>query len=88
LNPNLQEIRILSILPRSKSTEIECSLERVSLVESLNYKTLSYTWGDPRNTCMIKLDHCPFSVTKNLSVALQHIRKEHKVVKIWIDAIC
>ena len=31
-----------------------------------NYKTLSYTWGDPRDTSMIKLDHCPFSVTKSL----------------------
>lgn len=55
--------------------EVECGLEHASLVEGSTYQALSYTWGDPSDTYLIKLNHQPSKVTKNLAIALQHLRK-------------
>jgi Heterokaryon incompatibility protein (HET) len=52
------------------------------------YDALSYTWGDLSDTSSIKLNQQLFPVTKNLAIALQHLREEKKTVKIWIDAVC
>lgn len=87
LNSHSQEIRILSILG-SRSMAVECGLEHASLVEGSTYEALSYTWGDPSDTSSIKLNNYPFRVTKNLAIALQHLREEKRTVKIWIDAVC
>ncbi|KAH7255102.1 heterokaryon incompatibility protein-domain-containing protein [Fusarium redolens] len=46
------------------------------------------TWGDPCNLSTIELNEHPFSVTKNLAIALRHLRDECQVVVIWADAIC
>ena len=86
LNP-VSQVRLLSIT-KSSSTEIVCSLEDASLEEDSTYEALSYTWGDPSDTSSIKLNDRSFPVTKNLAVALQHLREEEKPVKVWIDAIC
>lgn len=86
LNAPSQEIRILSIT-RSGSIEVECRLEDTFLEEDTTYEALSYAWGDPSNTCAIKLNSRPFTVTRNLAIALRHFREEPPV-KIWIDAIC
>jgi Heterokaryon incompatibility protein (HET) len=87
LNSGSQEIRILSI-SGSRSIEVECSLEHASLMGDSPYDALSYTWGDLSDTSSIKLNQQLFPVTKNLAIALQHLREEKKTVKIWIDAVC
>ncbi|KAH8674354.1 heterokaryon incompatibility protein-domain-containing protein [Tricladium varicosporioides] len=52
------------------------------------YEPLSYTWGDPNPTSFIKLNNCPFGVTKNLEAALRHLRDLHVERTLWVDAIC
>lgn len=88
LKSELQEIRILSIMKGRQPAEIECSLKHFSLMDDLKYEALSYTWGNPLDTSYINLHGRPFSVTKNLATALEHLRKETEAVEIWVDAIC
>lgn len=58
------------------------------------YETLSYVWGEPRDTTKILLqgrygkDYTNFSVTKNLDIALRHLRYVDKPRTLWVDAIC
>jgi hypothetical protein len=65
------------------------------------FKALSYTWGDPHNTCSIRIDGHDFPVTANLEAALRHVRNLYKndirsrlsaamiaTSSWWIDAIC
>ena len=87
LSSGSQEIRILSI-SASTSAEVDYSLEHASLAEAPIYDALSYTWGDLSDTSSIELDHQPLSITKNLAVALEHLREEERTVKLWIDAVC
>ncbi|KAH8805372.1 heterokaryon incompatibility protein-domain-containing protein [Xylogone sp. PMI_703] len=88
LKSELQEVRILSIMKGHQWTEIECTLEHVSLRAGLKYKALSYTWGNPSEISYIKLNDQPFPVTITLAAALQHLRKETETVELWVDAIC
>ncbi|KAH6708970.1 heterokaryon incompatibility protein-domain-containing protein [Leptodontidium sp. MPI-SDFR-AT-0119] len=54
------------------------------------YSALSYTWGSgPRDTIVL-VDGCEFHVTKELNLALRHLRTYHTdkaVQSVWIDAI-
>lgn len=56
-----------------------------------DYMALSYTWGNPHDTCEIFVNGQSFQATKNLERALRAIRG-HEVIragyKLWIDAIC
>ena len=56
-----------------------------------DYRALSYTWGDPRFTCEIKVNGLPMRVTKNLEWGLKDLRDKQYVRdgwKLWIDALC
>jgi Heterokaryon incompatibility protein (HET) len=57
-----------------------------------DYIALSYVWGDPTQRRDILVNDRPFSVTKNLHLALCRLRDSSEVqkrkVKIWVDAIC
>jgi hypothetical protein len=52
---------------------------------------LSYTWGSAEDAVEIKIGNSKddiLSVTRNLNVALQHLRFSDKPRVFWIDAIC
>jgi ankyrin repeat protein len=59
------------------------------------YDALSYTWGDQNNLREIEVHRTTFhvdvmvlSVTENLHVALQRLRRREDDRILWIDAIC
>jgi ankyrin repeat protein len=59
------------------------------------YNALSYTWGDQSNLREIEVHRTTFrvdvmvlSVTENLHVALQHLRRREDDRILWVDAIC
>lgn len=83
------QIRLLYLLPASDINDtIESRLEVVSLEQNPVYEALSYCWGDSAELHEIKCNNEEFQVTTNLFSALQHLRDEHSVRTLWIDAIC
>ncbi|KAI1141067.1 HET-domain-containing protein [Hypoxylon sp. FL0543] len=96
LNADTREIRMLEIHPAFLTlSTIKCSLVIASLdklgddsVPFSFYEALSYTWGDPTGKVTIKLDGCPFEVTRNLAAALRRLRAKRGYRYLWVDAIC
>ncbi|KAK3345982.1 heterokaryon incompatibility protein-domain-containing protein [Lasiosphaeria hispida] len=80
-------IRLLTLNPGSSADVIECSMEVVRLGER-SYEALSYAWGDLRVREPIRLNGKSFQVTKNLWLAMRHLRDQSKPIVMWIDAIC
>ncbi|KAK0644547.1 heterokaryon incompatibility protein-domain-containing protein [Cercophora newfieldiana] len=61
-----------------------------------DFEALSYTWGSPhsRKAVFVEDPSKPgrprrkLIVTKNLSIALQHLRYPDRMRTLWVDAIC
>ena len=103
LNVHTHEIRLLVL--REESTEREGedphlfgTIEHVSLIDTGPYIGLSYCWGEPTPSKLIRLK--PYrslafqdvTITKNLYSALWAVWKNRKdgmrSMRIWVDAIC
>ncbi|KAI6086015.1 heterokaryon incompatibility protein-domain-containing protein [Hypoxylon rubiginosum] len=98
------EIRILTLYPGEKSDGIEVALHHVSFREDKpsSFEALSYVWGSPADPVSITITRTvlgsgsainhnpsrPLLVTRNLGVALKHLRDHVKPRTLWIDAIC
>lgn len=96
-----REIRLLRLHSRSSSSEtssvqieknvpIYCDLYPVAVREARNqgYEALSYTWGTSEEPLSIQVNGTEVPVTRNLHVALQHLRGETSEVVLWVDALC
>lgn len=82
-------IRLIVLIPsKNESAGIECLLSPRPLSSKPQYEALSYTWGDPAETRAITVNRKPFRVTKNLHIALHHLRDRVTPRVVWIDAIC
>lgn len=56
-----------------------------------DFVALSYSWGDPTDTCDIVVNGHIAKVTRNLEAALRVLRDKFAIqagCKLWIDAIC
>jgi hypothetical protein len=91
------EIRLLNLQPRLShlasqldwpSSEIECSFSLTNLHDPLPFEALSYTWGDREPCIPVKLDGELVKITKNLGLALQHLRLDDSPRTLWVDALC
>lgn len=89
LATDIPEIRLM-ILQASpdESAPVECTLEIGNLDRELEFKALSYVWGDPAITEEVFVDGCASAVTPNLVSALRQIRSAFGKTVIWVDAIC
>ncbi|KAH8587866.1 heterokaryon incompatibility protein-domain-containing protein [Bisporella sp. PMI_857] len=96
-----REIRLLRLHSRSSSSKtssvqieenvpIYCDLYPVAFHEARNqgYEALSYTWGTSKDPLSIQVNGTEVPVTRNLHVALQHLRVETSEVVLWVDALC
>jgi Heterokaryon incompatibility protein (HET) len=93
LNEDAQELRLLTILPGTFSSEIRVCLYTTSFTKDsgLEFEALSYTWGSPENPISILIGEVGsqiIKVTRNLAEALLYLRYQDKPRIIWIDAIC
>lgn len=108
LDVSCDNIRLLAVYNSDNDDDVvTCRLVTASIVgnasgaiydgEVTEYKTLSYAWGDPTATEIIRIDGHEFSVTQNLNAALRNIRKQNPRPESredwcptfwWIDAIC
>ena len=62
----------------------------ITLQDDRGYEAVSYTWGEqnPGNNYTILLNDLPLVVTRNLKIALYHLRYEDVGRFLWIDALC
>jgi Heterokaryon incompatibility protein (HET) len=87
-------IRLLCLEPSTDhSSLVQCSLVQTTLTDCKHeiidhYTALSYVWGDPAASEAISVDEKTFHVTTNLFNALRDLRDDHRVQRLWIDAIC
>jgi hypothetical protein len=86
-------IRLLLLQPGPPGHDLHCRLIHTTLVECYNdiydqYTALSYVWGDPKELKTIFIDDQLWSITVNLATALDVLRDERKVLRLWADAIC
>ena len=52
------------------------------------YTALSYVWGDATLIMPINCNGLPIYTTRNLDIALRHLRQTDVAVMLWIDQIC
>lgn len=96
LNVEKREIRVLEILPPDASdvrpgaeSKIAVELKTCSLDCPIAYEALSYTWGDPREQAIIRVNSTEnFLVRQNLESALRDLRLATERRVVWIDALC
>lgn len=89
LNASQIEVLLVVLVPsHSFAAQVSCRLVHRSLDSGTAFEALSYTWGDANRRRLIFLNGLDFSVTKNLDIALRHLRYRDDERYIWIDAIC
>jgi hypothetical protein len=71
LNAGFLEIRVLTLLPGSRSASIVCHIDNlradhISNDSEENYNALSYTWGSPDATRVLHLQGVVIKVRENL----------------------
>jgi hypothetical protein len=93
LDEEAQEIRLLTLLPGSFSSEIRFCLDITPFTKSHvpSFEAVSYTWGSAENPVSIFIGNSgrkTLAVTQNLGKALPYFRFEDKPRVLWIDAIC
>ena len=52
------------------------------------YTALSYVWGDPALVKAMICNGKHFPITKNLELALHHLRRSDVSIMLWVDQIC
>ena len=83
------QIRLVRLLPRLLSNDIEIELIRVDLASKPQYEALSYEWGppsDPKHGVFVN-GECQL-VQENLWFALRYLRLDSEPRTLWIDALC
>ena len=91
LDASVKQIRTLVLQPAVfRNDSIYCRLETSSLLsrDRSACEALSYTWGTATERRNIYVNGASFQVTRNLDVALRHLRWTIAPRRLWIDAIC
>ena len=88
LDPQRREIRLLALKAGAHSADLCCSLSVKSLADEPCYDALSYAWGSIDGPGAIEVDGITVPVTRNLEIALRHLRSVTADRQLWIDAIC
>ena len=95
------EIRLLTLLPGSGDSAIECTVDHALLEPPPPYEALSYTWGNPWSNARdvpsnidvhsihsVRLNGKPTNIGYNLHAALLRLRYPDKKRALWVDALC
>jgi hypothetical protein len=89
IDTRVSEIRLIELLPGEEEDPISCVFHRRALGSSnLEFRALSYTWGNPSPTFTILIDTLAFNIRQNLWLFLCGERRCKRTGFIWIDALC
>ena len=83
-------IRLVKLLPGTEHDTIAIELSEHEFYEfnHPSYEALSYVWGSQDDSQSIVVDESStITVTKNLLIALRHLRSEERPRVLWIDAL-
>jgi ankyrin repeat protein len=83
--------RLMRLLKGNSVESIQCELFDAWLPPvggGMPYEALSYTWGGTEKPMTIEIGGGEMNITRNLHLALQHLRLEDSDRILWIDAIC
>jgi hypothetical protein len=83
---NELNFRLVKILPGRFGAPLKCELVH-GLIEGSSFEALSYAWGSTKLEKPISVNGVRFKITKNLYLALLHLRREKVSRIMWIDAI-
>lgn len=83
-----QQVRILVLHPGSGTDGIVTRLTTASLVDSPDFETISYAWGNDSIKRLIRCDGVEISITDSLYGALQQMRQPQQSRLVWVDAVC
>ncbi|KAK9417998.1 putative Heterokaryon incompatibility protein-domain-containing protein [Seiridium unicorne] len=92
--PDTDYIRLLTLESGAYDDDIVVHISRVPFDPACppQYEALSYVWGSEENKKTVFVGNrgrSRVTVTRNLDVALRHLRYDHKEPRVmWIDAIC
>ncbi|KAF2851966.1 HET-domain-containing protein [Plenodomus tracheiphilus IPT5] len=95
-------IRVAALQPGAYQDVIQLSFQTRLLKPSepqasettiLNYEALSYAWGNNDQQSHVLMDTLgkpqgTIAITRNLDVALRHLRSKSQFRSLWIDALC
>ncbi|PSN69319.1 HET-domain-containing protein [Corynespora cassiicola Philippines] len=87
LDPGTTSLRVIKVLPPDDDWRfIKCEIHHATT--DSNYVCLSYVWGPPGDTSLIKIDGMLFSVRRNLLEFLGIASHKYVGKTLWIDALC
>ncbi|KAH7303439.1 heterokaryon incompatibility protein-domain-containing protein [Stachybotrys elegans] len=82
-------ITLLTLHPSvDDDSPIHCDTWSVALSAEPHYEALSYVWGDPAKSAILRLNGQQVQVSQNLSAALRHLRTADAALILWIDQLC
>ena len=79
--------RVAELLPGNEDEPLSCVLHATTLSNPPDFEGLSYAWGDPTATHTIICEGKAKKVTKNLHVALSHLRHQNQSRMLFADAL-
>ncbi|KAJ5065955.1 heterokaryon incompatibility protein-domain-containing protein [Bipolaris maydis] len=82
------QFRTFALLPGYELDPICCTFSTHSLHENPAYETISYAWGDARDTEGIFVDKAKLEIPRSLATCLRHLRNASDAMILWADAIC
>jgi hypothetical protein len=91
LDLDLNQIRLLKILPPlRRDSLVTAELRTVRLTAEIHpsYETISYVWGDVKDTDWIRIDGKHWEVPASSVRVLRKVRLPSEPRTVWIDAIC
>ena len=94
LDETANQIRLVTIFPGVDGSDVVVDLHTIRFhphEPAPYFQALSYTWGSSEDAAEIQIGY-PRSgslhVTRNLEIALRHLRYADRPRIMWIDAIC
>ena len=90
LTGDIGDVRLLQLHPGAPEDPIECTLRNVQLFfsDDQDFETVSYCWGDTKESSMILVNNASLRVPKSAEQALHRFRKTNEVRLLWIDSVC
>jgi Heterokaryon incompatibility protein (HET) len=88
-----QPTRLIALQPaQDYSADLKCDVIHVDLSNDKKpcrpYTALSYAWGNPEMTHILRCGSSKIKITANLDTALRSLRLSSGNLLLWVDAVC